>query len=382
MYKKNLVFAASCIGMLLFGIVLISLGSLLPSLIKKFSLDELGAGSLATLLPFGILAGSLIFGPLVDRYGYKALLIICSALILIGLEGIAFAEEFFVLQISIFLIGFGGGVINGGTNALVADISTEGKGANLSLLGVFFGLGALGMPVVLGFMSKYFSYENILIVIGFAVLIPIIFFTLIKFPEPKLTQGLPIKSGISLLKKPVLLLFGLALFFQSGMEGLVNNWTTTFIITKIGASEENALFALSWFVVGITVTRIVLGGLLKKVSSEIVLFSCLGISLAGAIVLYFAAGYPAAITALILLGIGFSAGFPVILGLVAETYASLSGTAFSIVLVIALIGNMLLNYLMGLTAHAYGIEHLPILIITAIVFMIISLTAVLKKVKQ
>jgi len=157
MYKHNLVFAAACIGLLLFGIVLISLGSLLPSLTKKFLMDEISAGSLATLLPFGILAGSIIFGPIVDRYGHKGLLIICSLLVLLGLEGIAFADSFFILQASIFIIGFGGGVLNGGTNALVADISSEGKGANLSLLGVFFGVGALGMPAVLGILSKYFS---------------------------------------------------------------------------------------------------------------------------------------------------------------------------------------------------------------------------------
>ena len=59
-----------------------------------------------------------------------------------------------------FFIGFGGGIINGGTNALVADISAENKGANLSLLGVFFGIGALGMPLLLGVLSKHFHIHN------------------------------------------------------------------------------------------------------------------------------------------------------------------------------------------------------------------------------
>ena len=49
-----------------------------------------------------------------------------------------------------FLFGLGGGAVNGATNALVSDISEKDKGANLSLLGVFFGLGALGMPFILG----------------------------------------------------------------------------------------------------------------------------------------------------------------------------------------------------------------------------------------
>ncbi len=160
MYNKKLVFSAACLGMLLFGIVLISLGSILPSITIKFELDEISIGTLASILPFGILAGSLVFGPIVDRYGYKNLLIICSLMVLAGLEGIAYAESLFVLQISMLLIGFGGGVINGGTNALVSDISTKDKGASLSYLGVFFGIGALGMPAILGLLSRIiFSVE-------------------------------------------------------------------------------------------------------------------------------------------------------------------------------------------------------------------------------
>jgi MFS family permease len=192
MYKKNLVFTAACLGMLLFGVVMISVGSILPSLTEKFAMDQLTAGSLVSLLPIGILVGSVVFGPIIDRYGYKMLLIVCSLLVFLGLEGIAYAESFFMLQISIFLIGFGGGVLNGETNALVADISSEGKGANLSLLGMFFGIGALGMPAILALLSKTYSYTLIISAVGFFVLLPVLYFCFIKFPVPKQPQGVPL----------------------------------------------------------------------------------------------------------------------------------------------------------------------------------------------
>ena len=60
--------------MFLFGLGMISLGSLLPALTSKFGLSDVTAGSLASLLPFGILSGSVIFGPVVDRYGYRVLM--------------------------------------------------------------------------------------------------------------------------------------------------------------------------------------------------------------------------------------------------------------------------------------------------------------------
>ena len=184
MYKRKYVFTAACIGMLLFGIVLISLGSILPVITSKFQLDEIDAGSLAALLPLGILFGSILFGPIADRYGYKYLLIICTLLVSMGLEGMALTNTFFFLQLSIFVTGLGGGVINGGTNALVIDISPEERGANLSLLGVFFGIGALGMPAVLGLLYNYCSYQNILAAIGLSVLVPVIYFIIINIRHP------------------------------------------------------------------------------------------------------------------------------------------------------------------------------------------------------
>jgi hypothetical protein len=39
-------------------------------------------------------------------------------------------------------------------------------------------------------------------------------------------------------------------------------------------------------------------------------------------------------------------------------YAGISGTAFSFVLVIALIGNMVVNYGMGVISQKFGIGHL------------------------
>ncbi len=179
------VFTAACLGMLLFGIVIISLGSILPSIIANFDLNKIQAGSLAAILPAGILIGSLVFGPVVDRYSYRNLFVICAIIIIAGIEGIAFARGLFTLQASFLLIGFGGGVFNAGTSALVADISEESSGkrsANLSLLGVFYGIGALGVPMLIALLSSSWSFEKILQYIGFAIILPLVYFASISYP--------------------------------------------------------------------------------------------------------------------------------------------------------------------------------------------------------
>lgn len=380
MYKRSQVFASACIALFLFGMTLITLGSILPSLTTKFESHGLNKGILVSILPIGILAGSLIFGPLVDRYGYKLLLIISVLISALSFEGLAFTDSVSLLYVCIFFTGFGGGIINGGTSALVADISAENKGANLSLLGVFFGIGALGMPLLLGILSKYFQYTSILAAVGLFMLLPVVFFLFISFPAPKQAQGFPIKEGVKLLKEPALLLTGFFLFFQSGVEALSNNWTTTYLQHKLEITNEEALYALSFSVVGLTVVRLLLGSLLRKISSFTVMVTSMLLVIAGSLVLINTGTYSVAFTALIISGAGLAAGFPVILGYVGQLYAQLSGTAFSIALVIALTGNTIISYLFGFIADKYSINYLPLLIIACIICMLILLFLIKQKI--
>ncbi len=381
MYNRNLVFVAACIGIFLFGIVLVTLGSILPSLEIKFKDDGLNRGILAATIPAGVLAGALIFGPIADRYGYKLLLIVSVLIVAIGFEGLAFTDSVPLLYVCIFLIGLGGGIINGGTNALTADISLKNKGASLSILGVFYGIGALGMPLLLGVLSNIFHYTTILSVVGFLMLLSVIYFLLIVFPAPKHAQGFPLKEGIRLLRAPVLLLTGGFLFFQSGIEFLVNNWTTSFMRENVKATNEEALYALSFSLLGLTVARLFLGVLLKKISSFTILIVSLLIIVAGSFILLYSNVYSVSFGGLIIIGVGLAAGFPVILGYIGQLYAALSGTAFSIALVIALIGGILINYFFGLIADNYSINYLPFLIMACTAGMIVLSILIQQKIR-
>jgi MFS family permease len=382
MYKRKQVFAAACIGLLLFGIMLITLGSILPTLTAKFMMNEISSGKLVSLLPVGIIAGSLVFGPVADRYGYKMLFITTTLLMLLAFEGLAFANSFLLLQVSIFVLGFGGGIINGSTNAVVADISSEDKGANLSLLGVFFGVGALGMPLLLSVLSNRFEYPYILSSVGLIMLLAAIYFLTIKFPTAKHEKGLPVKEALKLLKQPALLLTSFFLFFQSGAESLINNWATTFFQADLKFSEKDSLFALSCYLGGLTLTRLLLGKLLKKISSFSIMIASLLLAAAGGFLLLYSDSYAISLVALIMLGAGFAASFPVILGYIGHIYATLSGTAFSIAFVIGLTGNTLINYSFGLLSNRYGTKQLPVLLLCVIACLLIQILLIKRNISS
>jgi FHS family glucose/mannose:H+ symporter-like MFS transporter len=369
MTKRQTLFAIACVGLLTFGIVLTTLGAVLPSVIERFGIGKQDAGALLLLNTLGIVIGSLVFGPIVDRWGYKEMLLYAFALIILGLEGIAFAPSLAWLRASVVLSGFGGGIINGGTNALVADISSEGRTAGLSKLAVFFGVGAVGVPFALGALLGVYSYAAILAMVGALGLVPLLATAVTAFPSPKQSQGFPLAAAGELLRDPVLLTWGLMLFLESGMEITVGGWTTTYFRDAFDVTDRSALAYLSLFWFGMMLGRMGLGALLRRVSATRVLAGCITIGVTGALSLITTHRESVAVLGVFLVGVGFSSTFPIVLGFVADRYSTLSGTAFGIVMAMALLGGMLLPYLTGVLGAVYGLRVSLVIVPTALVLL-------------
>jgi fucose permease len=346
----------ACLGMVSFGVVLATLGASLPALMSRFGIDKADAGALLSLMSFGVLAGSLVFGPIVDRRGYKNLLLFSFAAIIVGLEATAFAPSVNLLRVAVLLIGFSGGLLNGGVNALVADVSGERRAATLTFVGAFFGIGAAGVPFALAMLAGAFSHATILAAIAPAIAVPLVLTALSTFPPSKQPHGLPVADARRLLREPALLLMGVILFLQSGVESTVGGWITTFVAEELNVVAERAPFFLSLFWLGLMLARLALGVVLRRTSAARVLHVSMAISMASALLLVASRSVTSAGVAVFLLGGGFAATFPVIFGFVGDRYAHLSGTALSLVMGMALIGGMVLPYVAGVTGGAHGMR--------------------------
>jgi MFS transporter, FHS family, glucose/mannose:H+ symporter len=378
---RRALFVVACLGMLTFGIVLATLGSVLPSLVARFGIGKADAGALFLLMSFGILVGSVVFGPIVDRRGYNGMLLLAVALIALGLQGIAFAPSVWWLRTAVALIGVGGGIVNGGTNALVADVSAGQRSAGLSLLGVFFGVGAVGVPFVLALLLDRFSYGALIAGVGALVLVPLAITAVTRFPAPKQAQGVPLANAGQLLRDPAVLLLGLMLFLQSGIEITVGGWTATYFQEELGIGGQRALVFLSLYWLGMMLARLALGALLRRVAAPRVLLACLGVALAGAALLLGTRDVAAAAAGVFLLGCGFAATFPVVLGFVGDRYAQLSGTAFSVVIVMALTGGMLLPYATGALGAVHGLRASFLIVPTSLVLVAVLLAVVTRQLR-
>lgn len=354
--SSRALFVCACLCLLTFGIVFTMVGTVLISVMERFGIDKASGGALLLLMTFGVLLGALIFGPVVDRRGYKAMLLGSTALIIVGLEGVAFAPSIGWLRAAVFLIGFAGGIINGGANSLVSDISGDERGPRLNLLGVFFGVGAMGVPFVIGMLTSRFGHASLIAGIGALVLVPLAVIATITFPPPKQAQGFPIADAGRLLRDPLMLLMGLMLFLESGLELTVGGWTATFVTEELAVSERSALIVLSLYWAGMMLARLAVGTVLSRVSPFRILYGCLAIALAGAALLLTTRSVPLAALGVFSLGVGFAAMFPTVLGFVGTRFAALSGTAFSAAITMALLGGMSLPYSAGVLGERFGMR--------------------------
>ena len=362
-YNTTAVFVAACAGMGFFGVAMLSLGPLLGHI------GELGvnANVLPPTLTLGIILGTILFGPIVDKFGYKWLTIISSIIAQAGILGLNFFETDAPLQASIFMLGIGGGILNGLTNALVADIYDDSKrDSRMSILGAFYCIGALLWTLLNYFIEDY----NIPLYSMSAIMACfIIFFFFISFPKAKPADQVGIKQTMGLFKYPALLVFGLVLFFQSGLEGASGDYTVSFL-TKTGRlGTDAATLAMTWFTIGMLAGRLILGKMMSTLKDLGTFYLYLGIALVGVAFLAFSNGAAGTYLAMALLGFGVGATFPVVLGHVGGIFRKQSGTAISIAVFIALLGQFTLKRITGAAFDAGSFITLPIVLAAAIAVM-------------
>lgn len=370
MKNKTIALIANFTGILLFGISMVIIGSLLPILKSRFGMTDIAAGSLFSILPIGLLIGSVTFGPVVDKFGYRWVLSVAALFLSLGFFGIAHSDSINLLRASIFFFGMGGGVINGGTSALVSDLS-EGKNKiiNLNWLGMFYGIGAFSMPMILSRINEVHYTTVIDIVSGISLLVAVIFLT-ISYPLTVQKEKISVKLIPVFIKNKLFMAICFYLFFQSAFEAIINNWSVSFFIDKLATPQSQALMALSVSVLGLICLRILIGSVLKNwyhfrlVKLSLILFSL------GLICLVIPASFYVHLLGMFLIGGGLAPGFPVMLGVVGEIFKEVSGTAFSFAMLIALTGNIIINYMIGILTENFGMEIYPYIILTEIIMMI------------
>ena len=115
--QRTALTAAANASMFLFGVVLLLMGSLLPSLHVSYA----QAGKLGSFPLAGILVATMLVGPILDTVGAKPALALALVLIAVPVAVIPSLDSYLGLAGAALTYGLGGGALNTVTNALVSD---------------------------------------------------------------------------------------------------------------------------------------------------------------------------------------------------------------------------------------------------------------------
>jgi fucose permease len=290
-----------------------------------------------------------------DRHGFKPALTLGPLLVALALVILGRAGSPAVLRLGAFWLGAGGALLNASTNTLAADLFDEerAKAAALNRLGIFFGIGALFLPFLLGAVEASLRFLDITAVLCVAVSALALAQT---FPAPKQAAALALSAVPLRLRDPAIAWMAALLFFQSGNEFLLGGFLSSYLTQVTGVTVEVASRTLALYWLAVIVARAGLGRWLPRFVPQTVLVVSGGLSALACALLPAAGTLPAAAATIALIGLAMASIFPIVLGLAAARDPAHSGTVVGVLLTVALSGGMSWPWIGGQVGATWGLR--------------------------
>ena len=140
-------------GFLLVGIVQTLLGPILPMLAARWRLDDAEAGSLFIAQFTGVMIGSALSSPMIERLGSLRLMAFSYAAMAAAVACLG-VNSWGIGLLSVLSFGFAIGLTAPVTNLLVAEINSERRAAALNILNFVWALGAVAGPPLIALFAR------------------------------------------------------------------------------------------------------------------------------------------------------------------------------------------------------------------------------------
>ena len=343
--------------MLVFGIVLAILGTVfgLPAMRARLQISLAQQGTLFLLLYLGIFIASLLVGPLIDHLGAKVNLLTSSLIVALAMILFAGAHSFAAASGAAILLGFGGGGLNTCTNALVSDLYVERRGPMLNLLGIFFGVGAISIPLMAVSIEGRFTIPQLFIFCAVLAAVCALWYALSSLPPAKENQEFSWHELLEVAKYNGVLPLAFILFLESGNEACIAGWTSTYV-DNAGYAPRVATLVLAAYWAALMLGRILASRVLQGIKKSQLVVAAAVLSLGGCVVLLSARSLVALFAGTALIGLSYGPIFPTTLAIAGDRYSQRAGTVFGLMFSIALIGGMMFPWAVGQISQQVSIR--------------------------
>lgn len=258
--KMKKVFYFGCVFYFFIGTIHVFFGSLTPYLLSSY---EKGPGELSSLIFFqfiGFLTGVLLSPILVRKKGYGAVLTMGLLLMIGSLLFVLFVPGWTTLVLAGFCLGSGAGSLETTAGAYVISMANSAK--RISIMEVFFGLGALLFPLVILLTVTEQTWHYVFLfqvgALTFFLMLWLIFMS--KLPYGQMAAPSQAMKKPPLLRdrnnRMIVVLMICFAFFYAGIETNFANFLPSIMLEKGG--NNWGLFAVSTFWTAIVIGRIVI----------------------------------------------------------------------------------------------------------------------------
>jgi MFS transporter, FHS family, glucose/mannose:H+ symporter len=355
--RPRLVFVSACTGILVFGIVLAILGTVfgLPAMRERLQVSLAQQGTLFLLLYLGILVASCVVGPLIDHLGNKANLLAASLIVALAMVLFASAHSFTTASLAAILLGLGGGGLNTSTNVLVSDVYAAQRGPMLNVLGIFFGVGALSIPLVAASIEGQLTIPQLFLCCAMLATVCALWYAALSFPPARTKQAFSWRQHLEVVRYSGVLLLAFILFLESGNEACIAGWTSTYV-NIAGYSPRVATLVLAGYWAALMVSRMLAAKLLQRITKAQLIVSSAVLALAGCAILLSARSLTLLFGGTALIGLSYGPVFPTALAIAGDRYSERAGTVFGLLFSIALVGGMTFPWAVGQVSERVSVR--------------------------
>ncbi|MDJ0783316.1 MAG: MFS transporter [Desulfosarcinaceae bacterium] len=349
--NRPLITAAAFMSLALNGMTFAFVGTSLPALREFMSINVELAGNLMATFQAGFTLFTLTGGLMSDLMRRERVLLLGSLLMTGGTLLLGHWTAFSINLILFFSLGMGAGLVLSGSNALLVGLYPAHKGLILNVHHVFFGLGSLIGPLLMGWLLPLGIWTLGYRGLGAASVLLAVIFCLVNTSRVIIAKKRDFGSQVGgLLTSPLYLVLAGVSALAVGVQLALTLLAVLFLTEAKALSIGAASLALSIFFVLLVLGRLICGRLsLLLGNARITLVLLMG----QALTLFLAWRSMGMVSFLfiVLSGLGFSAIYPSLLALTSLLFRSVEGSALGILSTLAGLGSILILWLNGIVAE-------------------------------
>ncbi len=351
-------------------------GTIWPFMRESLGMPVASASIFTIVVTACSAVSSAIAPKIAEKIGPGIILAVCSLATGLGILGVYFASNFYVIVAIGVILGISGGGVDVCINDFVADHYSSGI---MNIVHAMWGVGAfVGPLIVTKAMTDSGSWRTGFLVLAIVQMVcSVILFASLPLWKKKLpplnkvdNEFVPTaRSG----KKTTLaiVLMATLYFVYTGVEQIVGGWLNTLLIEKRLFTASIGGACVSCYYGSIMVGRIVFATFSSKIGNRLTINIGLAIAALGAGLFFITSSVPATFVAIILIGLGFAPFYPCNMHETKLRFApSLSKKVIGIQVASACVGMLVINPIMGLLMQYVGYEMLPVMTAVYVVILI------------